>query len=91
MYHAALLPEYLPRGIDILADIPTPEFARANDFTTEKQQVILEEIRYVHFFFFSISRDQWRDLARGRPIFKGLTTHLLGKGATPVLGHGSAG
>ena len=42
VYYAALLPEYLPRGIDILADILRPSL-RDEDFTTEKN-VILEEI-----------------------------------------------
>ncbi len=42
VYYAALLPEYLPKGIDILADILRPSL-RDEDFTTEKN-VILEEI-----------------------------------------------
>lgn len=42
VYHAAVLPEYLPRVIDILADILRPSL-RQDDFDTEKQ-VILEEI-----------------------------------------------
>ena len=43
VYYASLLPEYLPKGIDILADILRPSL-RDEDFTTEKQ-VILEEIK----------------------------------------------
>ena len=42
VYYAALLPEYLPRGIDILADILRPSL-RQEDFDGEKK-VILEEI-----------------------------------------------
>jgi predicted Zn-dependent peptidase len=42
VYYAAVLPEYLPRAIDILADILRPSL-RVEDFDTEKQ-VILEEI-----------------------------------------------
>jgi predicted Zn-dependent peptidase len=42
VYYAALLPEYLPKGIDILADILRPSL-RQEDFDTEKK-VILEEI-----------------------------------------------
>ncbi len=42
-YYAAVLPEYLPTGIDILADILRPSL-REEDFATEKQ-VILEEIK----------------------------------------------
>ena len=42
VYYAALLPEYLPRGIDILADILRPSL-REDDFDMEKK-VILEEI-----------------------------------------------
>jgi len=42
VYHAAVLPEYLPPVIDILTDILRPSL-RQEDFDTEKQ-VILEEI-----------------------------------------------
>ncbi len=42
VYYAAVLPEYLPRAVDILADILRPSL-RTDDFDTEKQ-VILEEI-----------------------------------------------
>jgi predicted Zn-dependent peptidase len=42
VFHACVLPEYLPRAIDILADILRPSL-RGEDFDTEKK-VILEEI-----------------------------------------------
>src|SRR6059058_3107450 len=42
VFHAALLPEYLPQAVDILADILRPSL-RADDFDMEKN-VILEEI-----------------------------------------------
>ena len=42
VYYAAVLPEYLPTAIDILADILRPSL-RLEDFTIEKN-VILEEI-----------------------------------------------
>lgn len=42
VYYAAVLPEYLPQAIDILADVLRPSL-RDEDFNTEKQ-VILEEI-----------------------------------------------
>lgn len=42
VYYAAVLPEYLPKAVDILADILRPSL-RTEDFDTEKQ-VILEEI-----------------------------------------------
>jgi len=42
VYYAAVLPEYLPKAVDILADILRPSL-REEDFTTEKE-VILEEI-----------------------------------------------
>src|SRR3954464_3506515 len=42
VYYAAVLPEYLPKAVDILADILRPSL-RVEDFTTEKE-VILEEI-----------------------------------------------
>src|SRR5215208_5420611 len=43
VYYAAVLPEYLPKLIDILADILRPSL-RQEDFETEKK-VILEEIK----------------------------------------------
>src|SRR5579871_4553875 len=42
VFHAAVLPEYLPEAIDILADILRPSI-RVTDFKKEKK-VILEEI-----------------------------------------------
>jgi predicted Zn-dependent peptidase len=42
VFHAGVLPEYLPQTVDILADILRPSL-RDEDFTTEKQ-VIIEEI-----------------------------------------------
>jgi predicted Zn-dependent peptidase len=42
VYFAAMLPEYIPQGIDLLADIMRPSL-REEDFAMEKQ-VILEEI-----------------------------------------------
>ncbi|MBY0586381.1 insulinase family protein [bacterium] len=43
VYHAAVLPEYLPSCIDLLADLIRPSLRRA-DFETERD-VIMEEIR----------------------------------------------
>ncbi len=42
VFHAAVLPEYLPQAVDILADILRPSL-REEDFNTEKG-VIIEEI-----------------------------------------------
>jgi predicted Zn-dependent peptidase len=42
VFHACVLPEYLPQAIDILADILRPSL-RVEDFDTEKK-VIIEEI-----------------------------------------------
>jgi predicted Zn-dependent peptidase len=42
VYYAAVLPEYLPKAVDVLTDILRPSL-RNEDFDTEKQ-VILEEI-----------------------------------------------
>jgi predicted Zn-dependent peptidase len=42
VFHAAVLPEYLPQAVDILADILRPSL-RNDDFDMEKQ-VIIEEI-----------------------------------------------
>jgi predicted Zn-dependent peptidase len=43
LYYAAVLPEYLPRAVDILADILRPRL-RQDDFDVEKK-VILNEIK----------------------------------------------
>src|SRR6202050_1675880 len=42
VFYAAILPEYLPQGVDILADILRPSL-RGEDFNMEKK-VIIEEI-----------------------------------------------
>jgi predicted Zn-dependent peptidase len=42
VFHAAVLPEYLPQAVDLLADILRPSL-RQDDFDTEKN-VIIEEI-----------------------------------------------
>src|SRR5438477_7968599 len=42
VFYAAILPEYLPQGVDILADILRPSL-RVDDFDMEKN-VIIEEI-----------------------------------------------
>src|SRR5579884_3326804 len=42
VFHACILPEYLPQAVDLLADILRPSL-RDEDFDTEKK-VILEEI-----------------------------------------------
>ena len=68
VYYAAVLPEYLPKAADILADILRPSL-RTEDFDTEKQ-VILEEIK--------MYEDQPTSVAseHARKIFYG--THPLG-------------
>src|SRR5262249_24161210 len=73
VYYAALVPEYFPRGIDILADILRPSL-RQEDFDTAKN-VILEEI--------DMYEDQPRPMAwdRVRRIY--YATHVL---ANSVLG-----
>jgi predicted Zn-dependent peptidase len=45
VFHAAVLPEYLPQAIDILADILRPSL-REEDFTTEKKVIINEIGKY---------------------------------------------
>src|SRR5438105_1870368 len=42
VFYAAILPEYMPQAVDLLADILRPSL-RAEDFETEKG-VIIEEI-----------------------------------------------
>ncbi len=79
VYYAAVLPEYLPRVVDILADILRPSL-RQEDFDTEKK-VILEEIK--------MYEDQPGSVAgeNARKIYYG--THPLGNS---VLGtHATVG
>jgi predicted Zn-dependent peptidase len=45
VFHAAVLPEYLPQAVDILADILRPSL-REEDFTTEKKVIINEIGKY---------------------------------------------
>ncbi|MFO0842822.1 MAG: pitrilysin family protein [Gemmataceae bacterium] len=45
IYHAAVLPEYLPQVVDILSDLLTPKL-RQDDFDMEKQVIINEIGRY---------------------------------------------
>src|SRR5262249_47388352 len=45
VFHAAILPEYLPQAVDILADILRPSL-RVEDFTTEKEVIQDEIVRY---------------------------------------------
>jgi predicted Zn-dependent peptidase len=68
VYYAAVLPEYLPKAVDILADILRPSL-RVEDFITEKE-VILEEI--------GMYEDQpgWAAGDHARRIYYG--THPLG-------------
>jgi predicted Zn-dependent peptidase len=63
VYYAALLPEYLDRGIDILADILRPSL-RDDDFDMEKK-VILEEIEMYEDQPGSVAWDRARRLYYG--------------------------
>ena len=45
VYYAVILPEYLPRAVDILADIMRPSL-RGNDFDMEKMVILDEIARY---------------------------------------------
>ena len=67
VYYAAVLPEYLPKAIDLLADILRPSL-REEDFRTEKQ-VILEEIKMYEDNPGSTAWDQARRLHfAGHPL-----------------------
>jgi predicted Zn-dependent peptidase len=63
VYYAALLPEYLEKGIDILADILRPSL-RDDDFDMEKK-VILEEIEMYEDQPGSVAWDRARRLYYG--------------------------
>ncbi len=76
VYYAAVLPEYLPKAVDILADILRPSLRQA-DFDTEKK-VILEEIKMYEDQPGSVACDHARRLY--------YTAHPLGNsvlGTTP--------
>src|SRR4051795_6449662 len=45
VFHGAVLPEYLPQAVDILADILRPSL-REEDFVTEKKVIINEIGKY---------------------------------------------
>src|SRR4051794_15859021 len=67
VYYAAVLPEYLPAAVDILADILRPSL-RDDDFTTEKE-VILEEIgMYDDMPAFAASDNARRIYFNGHPL-----------------------
>ena len=64
-YYTAVLPEYLPDAVDILADMLRPSFLE-EDFATEKQ-VILEEIK----MYEDSPRGRWRGTTPRRPTTPG--------------------
>ncbi len=67
VYYAAVLPEYLPRAVDILADILRPSL-RGDDFDTEKK-VILEEIKMYEDQPSSVAGEKARQLYyAGHPL-----------------------
>ncbi|HEX4589270.1 MAG TPA: pitrilysin family protein, partial [Gemmataceae bacterium] len=45
VFHAVVLPEFLPQVVDVLADILRPSL-RVEDFTTEKKVILDEIVRY---------------------------------------------
>jgi predicted Zn-dependent peptidase len=67
VFYAAVLPEYLPQAVDILADILRPSL-RTDDFDTEKQ-VILEEIKMYEDQPGSVAWDHAKEVYfRGHPL-----------------------
>ena len=75
VYYAAVLPEYLPKVVDVLADMLRPSLREA-DFDTEKK-VILEEIKLYDDQPDSVMGDH------ARRIF--YTTHPLGNSVLGTL------
>src|SRR5262249_5080606 len=69
VFHAAILPEYLPQAVDILADILRPSL-RVEDFTTEKEVIQDEIVRYD-------VQPSWAAYDNGKRIFFG--KHPLGQ------------
>lgn len=69
VFHAAVLPEYMPQAVDILADILRPSL-RVHDFTTEKEVIKDEIARYE-------VRPDWSVYDRSRKHFFG--DHPLGQ------------
>jgi len=77
VYYASVLPEYIPKALDILADILRPSL-RTADFDTEKQ-VILEEIKMYDDQPASVAWDRAKEAYyRGHP----LGNSILGTHAT---------
>jgi predicted Zn-dependent peptidase len=68
VFHAAVLPEYLPQAVDLLADILRPSLRR-EDFDTEKN-VIIEEIGMYE------DQPSWAAYDRAKQLF--FTDHPLG-------------
>jgi predicted Zn-dependent peptidase len=67
VFHAAVLPEYLPQAVDVLADILRPSL-RAEDFEMEKK-VIIEEIgRYEDNPYWSAFERAQRTHFAGHPL-----------------------
>jgi predicted Zn-dependent peptidase len=68
VFHAAVLPEYLPQAVDLLADILRPSL-RQDDFETEKN-VIIEEIGMYE------DQPSWAAYDRAKQLF--FADHPLG-------------
>ena len=68
VFHAAVLPEYLPEAVDIIADILRPSL-RNEDFITEKEVIQDEIVRYD-------VQPAWSTYDNAKRIFFG--THPLG-------------
>jgi predicted Zn-dependent peptidase len=68
VYHAMVLPEFLPQIVDVLADIMRPSL-RQDDFDTEKQVILDEIVRYD-------VQPAWASFDLARKNFYG--THPLG-------------
>ncbi|MCI0701361.1 MAG: insulinase family protein, partial [Planctomycetia bacterium] len=75
VYHAAVLPEYLPRVVDILTDMLRPSL-RGDDFDTEKN-VILEEIKMYD------DQPEWVTWENARRLF--YSPHPLGNSVAGTL------
>lgn len=68
VFHAVVLPEFLPEVVDVLADILRPSL-RENDFDTEKKVILDEIVRYE-------VQPAWAAYDRARKNFYG--SHPLG-------------
>jgi predicted Zn-dependent peptidase len=67
VFHAVVLPEFLPRVVDVLADILRPSL-RNVDFNTEKKVILDEIVKYEVMPGWAISEHARKNFYAGHPL-----------------------